>query len=200
MTLVTTLQCRQYVRGQTSAEDAQIEIMRLGALGSVQSYLRRPITAELRTFRLPRRDWCITDTLILPIYPVSLEVEADSDSAGAIAAVVLTDADDVVIEDTDYHFDERIGVFTAVTGVTFANYPYTVVATVGLSAHADYETIIEPIINNAILDIVADKWNRRNPAASQESEGGGVGTSYGPYGIPKRVIEQLDPWRMARAL
>jgi pyridoxal/pyridoxine/pyridoxamine kinase len=113
---------------------------------------------------------------------------------------VITDADDLVIEDTDYSIDYRIGVISAATGISFATYPYTVVATVGLSAHPDYADFIEPVINAAILDIVADRWNRRNPAASNESEGGGVGTSYRGVGIPERVQEMLEPFRMVRAL
>jgi hypothetical protein len=198
--LIGVTECKAYCRVQGSAENAQFAIWLAAAIGSVQSYLRRPITAELRTFRIPQPDVWITDTLRLPVYPVSLEVEEDSDSAGGVAALVLTDADDEIIADTDYHLDERIGVLTGVTGVSFGNYPYTVVATVGLSAHPDYALVIEPVINAAILDIVADRWNRRNPAATSESEGGGVGTSYANVGLPERVKEMLDPWRMARAL
>lgn len=199
MSLVSVAECRAYVRAQTAAEDALITRFRESAIGTVQSFLRRPITAELRTFRLPRPSCYTSETLILPIYPVSPRTD-DSDGYEEIAAAVLTDADAVVIEDTDYHFDERIGVFTAVTGVSFTNHPYTVVATVGLSAHPDYATIIEPIINAAILDLVADRWARRNPAATREDEGGGVGTSYAAVGLSPRVRDQLEPWRMARAL
>lgn len=199
MSLVTITECKAYCRVQSSAEDSLFTLWLASAIGSVQSYLRRPITAELRTFRIPQGDVCVTDTIRLPIYPVSPFLAGDSDSVGYAAAAVLTDADDVVIEDTDYFLDERIGVISAVTGVTFANYPYTVVATVGLSAHPDYATVIEPIINTAILDMVADAWARRNPAATSESESG-VTNSYGPYGIPPRFIEKLEPWRMVRAL
>ena len=199
MSLVTITECKAYCRVQTSAEDALFNAWLAAAIGSVQSYLRRPITAELRTFRLERPELCHTGNLIIPIYPVSPRTE-DSDGYEEIAAAVLTDADALVIEDTDYFLDERIGVFTAVTGVSFSNYPYTIVATVGLSAHPDYASVIEPIINAAILDIVADRWARRLTAASSESEGGGVGTSWQDVGIPKRVREELEPWRMVRAL
>lgn len=200
MSLVTAANCKAYCRVQGSAEDALFDIFHASAIGSIQSYLRRPITAELRTFRIDRGDVCISDTLRLPIYPVSLMVEEDSNSEGGVDAAVITDADDTVIDAADYHLDERIGVFTATTGNSFTNYPYTIVATVGLSAHPDYATVIEPVINAAILDLVADKWARRNPAATNESEGGGVSTSYADVGIPARVRETLDPWRMARAL
>jgi hypothetical protein len=199
VTLVSVQQCMDYCRVQSDAEEALFTTWRLGAIGTIQTFLRRPIVAEQRTFRLYQGPTCHTGALILPIYPVSPEVE-DSDGYTTIAAAVVTDADDEIIPDTDYHLEERIAVFTAVTGVSFATFPYTVVAYVGLSAHPDYATIIEPIINTAILDLVADKWAHRNPNATNENEGGGVSTSYDQVGIPKRVRDELDHWRMVRAL
>lgn len=199
MSLVTIAECKAYCRVQGTAEDALFTAWLAAAIGSIQTFLRRPITAELRTFRLDRGQRCHTGELLLPIYPVSPRTE-DSDGYEEIAAAVLSDADDLVIEDTDYFLDERIGVFSAVTGVSFSNYPYTIVATVGLSAHPDYATVIEPSINAAILDLVADRWARRLAAASNESEGGGVGVSWQSVGIPQRVREELEPWRMVRAL
>jgi hypothetical protein len=199
VTLVSVQECMDYCRVQTDDEEALFTRWRASAYGSVQTFLRRPIIAEERTFRLHQGRTCHTGAIILPIYPASPLTE-DSDGYEVIPAAVLRDADDAIVPDTDYHFDERIAVFTAVTGVTFSTYPYTVVATVGLSAHPDYATIIEPIINTAILDLVADKWANRNPNATNESEGGGVSTSYDQVGIPKRVRDELDPWRMVRAL
>ena len=198
MTLVSVQECMDYCRVQTDEEEALFTRWRASAIGTIQSYLRRPIVAEERTFRL-YEGTCHTGALILPVYPVSLGTE-NSDGYTEIAAPVITDADDEIIEEADYHLDERIGVFTAVTGVSFATFPYTVVCHVGLSAHHDYDTIIEPIINTAILDIVADKWAHRNPNATNESEGGGVSTSYASNETTKRWQSELEGWRMARAL
>jgi hypothetical protein len=117
----------------------------------------------------------------------------------SIDALELTDDDgDVLVEDSDYRIDLRTG---RITGINrgFATWPYSITATVGLSAHPDYELRIEPVINAAILDLAADLYQRRSPAATSESTGGGVSTSYA-VGMPQRVKDMLAPFVMARAL
>jgi hypothetical protein len=186
---------KRYVKKQTSEEDTLLASILLQAKAMAAAFVRRPIIAEERTFVLDHPSQYPTRSvglLHLPIYPVA---EESSD----VTALVITDNDgDELVVDTDYRLDLRTG---RITGINFAFgvWPYTVVATVGLSAYPEYEDQIEPVISAAILDIAADLYQRRNPAATNESTGGGVSTSYAG-GIPERVKDMLRPFVMARAL
>jgi hypothetical protein len=44
--------------------------------------------------------------------------------------------------------------------------------------------------------VVADRYQRRNPAATNEDAGGGVADSY-TGGLPQRVQDMLAPWRIS---
>lgn len=200
MALATRTECKAYLRIQGTAEDSVIDLLLAGALASVEAYLRRPIEAIEREFILDRPATSAYRTdhkLFLPVYPVAL---GDS-SIDAIA--ILNGDGDALVEDTDFRLDPRTGIVTALSdGVpfgAFATFPYTVTATVGLSADPDYDIKIEPAINAAIIDLVADRYQRRSPAATSESDNG-VSSSYTGGAIPARVRDMLDPFRMARAL
>ena len=95
--------------------------------------------------------------------------------------------------------DTSIPSITALPDVAFDTWPYTIVATVGLSVRSDYALVVEPAVFQAILDIGADLYQRRSPAATSETTGGGVSSSY-VGGMPQRAADLLAPFRMARAL
>lgn len=199
MSIVTLAECKAYVRVQGTAEDTVHTAMRLQAIAAVEAFIRRPITAELRTFTIDADPYRNTSRFYLPIYPVAVE-----DSSAGFADIVITDVDSVtLIEGTDFRFDRQTGEVLALSsgsvGAYFVGYPFTVAAYVGLSADPNYATRIEPVINAAILDIFADRHQRRSPAATNETTGGGVSTSYAG-GIPERVRDMLAPFVMARAL
>lgn len=192
MSLITVQDVKDYCRIQHTAEDTMLASWLAQAIARLEGYVRRPITAEERTFTLEQPSDANTRAirmLFVPVYPVS-----------DAPALTLTGVDAVeLVEGTDYRLDRRTGQITALASVTFAQWPYTIVATVGLSARDDYATRIEPMLNDMILDIVADKYLRRNAAATNETEGG-VSVSYdAASGLPKRVCETLKVWRMARA-
>jgi hypothetical protein len=198
--LVTLAECKQYLRVQGTAEDAVITLMRTAAIAAIQQFIRRPITAELRTMVVDADPYRLTSRFFLPIYPVAVE-----DSSAGIADIVVTDVDGVdLVQDTDFRFNRLTGEFLALSegalGAYFITYPFTVTAYVGLSADPNYAERIEPAINAAILDIVSDRWHRRSPASTNESTGGGVSSSYDGGGLPMRVKEMLAPFVMARAL
>jgi hypothetical protein len=87
-----------------------------------------------------------------------------------------------------------------VTGASadFTGSAYTVTARAGLSLRADYTAAIEPVMSSAIIDWAADLYQRRNPAASYESGGGGVAVNYNETAsktMPSRIRVTLEPWR-----
>lgn len=201
MALASVSDCKLYLRIQGSAEDTLLAGILASAIASCEAYLRRPIEAEERTFIIDRPSTSAYRTdhqLFLPIYPVAL---ADSE----IDAIGIVDGDgDTIVEDVDFRLDPRTGIILALSDGEafghFSTFPYVVTATVGLSADPSYADRIEPAINAAIIDLVADRWHRRSPAATNESTGGGVSSSYDGSGLPNRVKEMLEPFRMARAL
>jgi hypothetical protein len=196
MTLVTKAELKAYLGIQTTAYDTPLDGVIAGAIGSVEAFIRRPIIAEARTFvigRPPDVHVRRYGVMFVPIYPIAAP-DSDTD------ALAITDDDAVtLIEDTDYRLDLRTGRLDHLTSA-FGTWPYTITAVVGLSAHPDYTDRIEPVINAAILDLAADRWQRKSAAATSESTGGGVSTSYTGGGIPERVKDMLAPFVMARAL
>lgn len=199
MSLVTLQDCKDYLRIQSSAEDDALTLMRTAAIALIEQFIRRPITAELRTFTIDADPFRYTSRFWLPMYPVAVV-----DSSAGTADIVITDVDNVtLVEDTDFRFNRLTGEVLALSdgsvGAFFIGHPYTVAAYVGLSADPSYATNIEPAINAAILDLVADRYQRRSPAATNETTGGGVSSSY-TGGIPARVREMLQPFQIARAL
>lgn len=203
MALATVTECKLYLKIQGSGEDTLLTGLLASAIVSVEAYLRRPILAEERTFILDRPATAAYRTvhqLFLPIYPVAV-----LDSSASTEDLVIVDDDGTTLaEDTDYRLDVRTGILTALsegaTYGTFTTFPYTVTAYVGLSADPAYEDRIEPAVNAAIIDLVADRYQRRSPAATNETTGGGVSSSYDGSGLPRRVTDLLAPFRMARAL
>jgi hypothetical protein len=191
MALPTVQDVKDYLRIENMAEDAMLAREIAAATSAVEAFIRRPITAEARTFVLPepsQRAYQGATRFYLPIFPV-----ADT------PAIAITDDDGtVLVEDTDFRVvfetGEVIGLLSA-----FSVWPYTVVATVGLSARADYATRVEPVMGAAIIDVVSDRWHFRSPAAMSETTGGGV-SSTRSGGLPERVCAMLRPFVMARAL
>ena len=188
MALTTLATLKLYLRKQTNAEDTLLTALLASATARVEGYLRRPIIAVSMTFtdEAMSFDRRCCGSLIVPITPIA-----------SVSSIEDFDEEEI---DTDLlRFGAETGLITYRDGSTFGNGPYTIRATVGLSARAGYATRIEPVINQAILDIAADLYQRRNPAASQESEGGGVSVSYNQGDdecVPSRIAAMLQPYRM----
>jgi hypothetical protein len=192
MALPTVADCKEYLRIEHTAEDTMLAGMLAQSIAAVEAELGRPIEYLNRTFVLEcNPHYHSPNKLFVPLYPIGVD-----DSGAGTSDLTLADADaTVLIEDADYRLDIRTGVITGID-VCFGNYPYTIVADVGLEALPEYAARIEPAISAAILDVVADRYQRRNPAATSEDAGGGVATNSASVGLPARVCEALVPWKL----
>jgi uncharacterized phiE125 gp8 family phage protein len=191
MALPTITELKALLRIQTTAEDTLLTALLARATALVEGHIGRPITAVSRTFVDEAETQVAYGTvrrLVIPVTPVDT------------ATVAITDADGTTLSSTtDYRIpDAWSGMVHARPGIVFATRPYTITATVGLSAATDYATRIEPAIAMAILDVAADAWHRRNPAAQAEGTGGGVYTQFAQVGLPPRVKDTLAPFTMVR--
>jgi hypothetical protein len=179
---------KRYLRKQTTNEDTLLAALLASAIGRVETYLRRPIEAESRTFVDEASGECGLSVacLMIPVTPV-----------GTLTSV--TDADGTALTLGDLRVSSNTGIVKHRDGELFANGPYTIVANVGLSLRPGYATRIEPVITQAILDTVADLYQARNPRAAAENAGGGVSVAYtqgNAEGVPMRVAAMLAPFRM----
>lgn len=194
MALLTVPQIKDFLRIEHTAEDTRLALWLTMAKGQVEAELGRPITAVASSWTddgVTNRAYGTVNRLLVPSqfrpFTVGGLVITDGDAATLVAAT------DYLAPTTGWE-----GFVLPVAGLTFGNGPYTLSASVGLSTAANYSTVIEPTINAALLDLVSDRWHRRNPNATQESTGGGVSTSYATEPIPARVRQLLSPWRAIR--
>lgn len=193
MALIAVDDVKDYLRIQHSAEDTMLEAWRLQAVAAVEAEIGRPITVLLRTFTLECPEFATSASkLFVPLYPIAV-----TDSGLSTADLVLVDGNDAtLVEGIDYRLDVRTGIIRPITG-SFATFPYTVTAYVGLQALDEYDARIEPVLNAAILDVVADRYQRRNPAAtSEDSSNVSAGYTTSNPGLPQRVRDLLAPWRI----
>lgn len=189
MPALTTADLRAYLRIETDAEDVLLGTLLRQATAVVEAYLRQPIQARPVTFTLAaeydghdgRYGYAIyASRLRFPLSPIA-------------EPVTVTDRNDETL--VDYTVSPGRGTVTAASGASFAAGPYTVTATAGLSLRPDFTDAVEPAINAAITDVVADVYQRRNPGATYEGAGGGVSATYSDIGLPQRIKAVLAPWR-----
>lgn len=196
MALPVAADLRAVLRIQTTGEDTFLTWLLTRATAIVQGLLGRPILKvtdyawvdELENHRA----FSARTKLTVPVFPFDP------------STLAIEDADGVeLVLDTDYRAPKGWdSLIRAVNGTAFTNAPYTVTADVGLetSTAPAYSTAIEPVIAAAILDVAADMYQRRNPAASSESTGGGVSTSYVSDDVIARVRGMLAPFTVVRVV
>jgi hypothetical protein len=190
---------KAYLRIQDTAEDTLLAALLASAEAAVRGALGRDIEVTERTFV----DHCENGTtyrpvrvILIPPQYLPLEVAAAS---SAVTDPVVEDVDGTVL-DPDVDYREPVAwesLIRARPGITFDNPPYTVTVNCGLAADAAYAARIEPALFQAILDAAADLYQRRSPAATSETAGGGVSTSY-TGGLPSRVRDLIAPWVVVR--
>lgn len=194
MALPTYTDLKTLLRIQTTAEDTLLAALISRATYMVQAHIGRPIATVADH---PMTDEATTLTayglvtkLLVPVTPYDA------------ASLTITDADGTaLVVTTDYRVGSVwTGEIFAAAGAAFTNGPYTLTADVGLATASDYATRIEPVIGAAILDVAADLWARRNPAAQAEGAGGGVYTQWQSSGLPARVAAMLAPFTVVRAI
>jgi hypothetical protein len=194
MALPTTADLKLVLKIQTTAEDALLASLLLRARAVIEGELGRPIVTVTKSWRedgFVNRVWGGGQSIAIPVEATPFDP----------ASLQITDVDSVVLTDTaDYWapLTGREGVVRARPGIAFSNGPYTVEVDAGLDLLPDYATLVEPAIGAAILDYAASLYQERNAAATSESTGGGVSTSYVP-GMPQRVRDALSPWKAIRA-
>lgn len=196
MALLTLAQIKADLRVESDAEDETLTRFLAEAIARVKAIARQRDTVlgtPVSTTFFPLksyRDEHWRSVIVLPMWPVL-----------ASPLPVITDGDGVVVTSTNYTVTSRLARIQGIADYGFTVAPYTVVATVGLETDPLYTAEIEPVINTAIRDIVADKYQHRNPGSTSESTAG-VSVSYDSdgFGIPERARMLLDdvmplrPW------
>jgi uncharacterized phiE125 gp8 family phage protein len=202
MAQLTVCDLKSYLRIQHDAEDSLLAGLLARASAMVEAFLGKPIYLRQET-RLVRVGGDAfrggATALFLPIYPIT-------------QLISLTSADGSAITLSDLVIDKRQGVVEYRNGTRFAFGAYTAVVNAGLESLPEFDGMIEPAINSALCDVVADLYQRRNPVASAEREGGGVGVEYGSNQrsgvadnyredqIPNRIASSISHWRMLGAI
>lgn len=190
MALPTVDDLREYLRIDSDVENNLLGRLLDQARAAVEAYIRQPIEARAMTVTLTPT-WAGGTTyarrLTFPLAPLT-------------GTVTVVDEDGTaLVVDTDFEVNATTGRIVSLSGgVGFDDAPYTVTATVGLSLRDDYSLAVEPVMSAAIIDWAADLYQRRNPAASYESGGGGVAVNYNETAsktMPSRIRVTLDPWR-----
>lgn len=64
-----------------------------------------------------------------------------------------------------------------------------------LTEEPGYTTLVEPVLNDVLMDLVADRWHRRNPAVASESAAGDSVSYDTSSALPKRAEALLRRWR-----
>lgn len=179
MTLITKVELKEYLRrpaGET-AEDNLLDRMILTAKALIQQEVGVPITAAVRTWT----DQAGSQSTLRPVRTLLLPRPI------AVAGLTVVDGDGRTLAVAEYDTSDLVenGLLNAAVGYTFPAGTYQGTATVGLSVHPDYGTMIEPLVNALIQDLCAEWYQHRSPQASQESDPG-ASTSYFADTLPPR--------------
>jgi uncharacterized phiE125 gp8 family phage protein len=185
MPLPTVTDAKAYLRVDLPTEDPQFTLLLARAKASIEGLLGYGITAAAVTFVAFGRRFS-SNELQLP------------GPFAASPAPVVTDVDGVIVDPATYVLDSQAGKIRAkYDDYIFTSSQYTVVATIGLSAHPDYDARLEAVASSAILDLVAHLYENRFPGMSAE---GGGGVSLTPDAIPARIISDLMALPCTRGL
>lgn len=201
MSLPVLQDLKDYLRVQTSAEDTLLTAL-LARAGAIARGFVRPIELTAKTYVIEDRRGSSLDVGNLRIERrrSRLYIRIPDAPVASSPAVTVTDADGIAWAATDFRVEYATGMIrVAELGQwgAFWNFPFTVTATVGLASRADYSTVVEPALSAGFVDIAADLYRRRNPAATGEHAGGGLGVNYGraDESIPVRALDFLAPYR-----
>lgn len=201
MAAVTVDEAKAYLRVQTADEDAVIAGLLASGQAAIDGWLGRPVYSATRSMSLgpsSANPEFMPRVLFASMYPV-----------GSITS--FTDSEGEAVDQTQLRVDLRLGTFSYKSGQRWGRSPYTLEATVGLDLYEEFATHIEPAMRHALLDVVSDLYQRRNPAAMSEREGGGIAVQYSDQIrgigadnkredlITPRIAAMLAPWRLLGA-
>ena len=156
--LPTVSDLKSYLRIESTAEDTLLAALLGRATAMLEMWIDTPITATTQT-AIDRADsgGDPVRSLIFPRRPCSVTAVVDSEGLTVPAAEYWADGTSGVIYGKEYY--------------TFPYGPYTITASVGLSLRQDYARL-EPLLNEAIIDLAADLYQRRTPGAASETAAG----------------------------
>ena len=173
MALVTASDLKTYLRIEQNAEDGLLALLVARAVAMLELWTDTPITARTES-AVDRADGLQAATsLVFPRRP--------------IGSVAVTDADGAMVDAANYWVDAPSGMVWGKGDYTFVNGPYTITASVGLSLSPKYASW-EPVLNQCILDLAADLYQRRTPGAASET---GAGTSIG-WDVSRETIARVQ--------
>jgi hypothetical protein len=184
MALPTLPELKAYLRIETTEEDALCTLLLSHAVAMLELWMDVPITARSRTVFEQVTGQHAARALIFPGRP--------------IGSVSIVDVDGALVDPTTYTVDGASGVIYGKLGTVFPRGPYQITASCGLSLRSDYAQLL-PVLSQMILDIAADLYQRRTPAAANET---GAGTSIS-WDVSRetvaRVMKSLRALRLAVA-
>jgi uncharacterized phiE125 gp8 family phage protein len=174
MALPTLTDLKTYLRIESSVEDALLTTLLTRARAQLEAWIDCPIALTTLT-HVERIDdaWV---SIVLPRRYVS--------------SVSIVDSDGVTMPSTDYWVDSSAGIIWAELGVVFTSPRYTITAQYGLVNAQMYSTW-EPMLNQCIIDLAADLYQRRTPYASSESAAGTSISWDVSREVSSRVIKDL---------
>lgn len=176
MALPTLQDAKDYLRVDLETEDALLTALLARARATVETYLGYPLIAVPYTYVSYSRR--IADT----------EIQLPGPFLATGPTPVFTDVNGVTVDASTYILDGRAGRIRAIYGGLFAASPYTVVATIGLSAHPDYATRLEALASTSILDLVSHWYENRNPMIGDDI---GQGVNSTTPAIPQRILSDI---------
>lgn len=182
MALPTTNDAKSYLRIETADEDTLVGQLLARALASIEGFLGYAMTAVERV----HVDYDERDN-----YGVQPRLHLPGPFKTEDPAPVVENADGDVVDAANYYLDPRNLRILARPYARFRNRPYSITATIGLSAHPDYASRYEAIATIAILDLVSHLYFIRNPAIVSESDEGGGTRTLTPDEIPPRIRADL---------
>jgi hypothetical protein len=198
MALPTLDDLKAFLRIETTREDDLLASFLASAIADVRATLRRPIASGAETYTIedPRSNAHSIARLSSDPDRALRTMRIPETPVAATPALVLVDCSGATVDPTTYRVNNDTGVITARAGTAFARFPYEATATAGLETRDDYETLVEPVLRQAIFDLAADFYFRRNPAATAERDAGGASITYGRQdeGVPIRVLQRLAPF------
>jgi hypothetical protein len=184
--LPTLQDAKSILRIEHADEDTLVQQLLTRAKADIEQFLGYALTAAART----HVDYSERDN-----YGVQPALRLPGPFKTSSPAPVVTDVNGSTIDAANYYLDDRGLRILAKAGYSFPNRPYTIVATVGLSAHPDYASRLEAVVSTAILELVAHRYLNRDPGMSSQTDEGGGTKGMGGIGaqepLPGRIVNQL---------
>jgi hypothetical protein len=186
MAFPTTASLAAYLKLETAVEYPLVDVLISASLAQIALYINRPIVATSASYYIHNDSaylYGASKQLTIPVYPISP------------TAITIADIDGEVVSGSTYHVHGALGYVEALPGYSFDNGPYTVNVVEGLATLSDYSTNYEPVINQAIYDLVFMYFSQRNPDVKSDTQGDIQQTYYG-MSMPPRVAVILNQLKM----